>query len=133
LFGTEVPDNYCVTATATNVDSCTSEFSAAAYYVDMVLTGTRAANQHILEWTDVPGTYEYWVYGATNDAYFDPDTATPYGNRLAVVPDGTLTWSTTNGIGDTANNWTYQVISVDGYGEEFARSNRVGEYDVALP
>jgi hypothetical protein len=39
------------------------------------------------------------------------------------------TWSSPNGIGDPANNWTYLVMAVDETEAELARSNRAGEHD----
>ena len=38
-------------------------------------------------------------------------------------------WSSTNGIGDPDNNWTYLVIAMDGENVELSQSNRVGEFD----
>jgi len=114
-FGATVPDNYCITATTTNVDSCTSEFSQAVYYMDLVLDGTRVATQHVLDWNAVAGASAYWVFGESNEAYFDPDLTT-YSNRQAVVPAPTITWATTTGIGDFSNNWSYMVVAVDSGG-----------------
>jgi hypothetical protein len=131
-FAASVPDNYCITATTTSVDSCTSEFSQAVYYAEITLTGNRVATQHVLDWNAAPGATAYWIFGASNQAYFDPDLS-GYSNRVAVVPSPTLTWSTTNGIGDSANNWTYTVVAVDSGGNELARSNYVGEFDYDLP
>ncbi len=131
-FATTVPDDYCVTATTTACDSSTSEFSEAVYYVDMALTGTRVLTQHALDWNAVPGAFAYWVFGESNQAYFDPDLV-GYTNRQAVVPAPTLTWTTTTGIGDSANNWTYMVVAVTSGGLELARTNYVGEHDFDLP
>ncbi|MCU0612138.1 MAG: hypothetical protein MUE60_10165 [Candidatus Eisenbacteria bacterium] len=131
-FATTVPDNYCITATATAIDSSTSEFSHAVYYVAPVLSGSRIGTQHVLAWDDVPGAAAYWVFGKANDAYFDPDMV-GFTNRRAVVAAPTLTWSTATGVGDIANNWTYVVVAVTGGGLELARTNYSGEHDFDLP
>jgi hypothetical protein len=83
-----------------------------------------------LQWSMWSPASEYWVYGVGNEPWFEPDTSPPtYMNRVGVVPAGTTTWSSTNGIGDPTNNWTYLVIAVDETELELARSNRVGEHD----
>jgi hypothetical protein len=46
-----------------------------------------------------------------------------------VLPPETTTWSSSNGINDVDNNWSYLVIAVDDFEEELARSNTVGEHD----
>lgn len=130
-FATTVPSTYCITATATALDSCTSEFSQRVYYVTATLTGERIGTQHVLTWNDVPGAANYWVFGESK-AYFDPDLS-GFTNRRAVVAAPTLTWATNVGIGDIANNWTYVVVAVDAAGLELARTNYTGEHDFALP
>ena len=127
-----VPDDYCITATTTSVDSCTSEFSQAVYYVDLTLEGARVSTQHVLDWNAVPGAAAYWIFGESNEAYFDPDMS-GYANRQAVVSAPTITWATSQGIGDFANNWNYMIVAVDSGGNELARSNYVGEFDYDLP
>jgi hypothetical protein len=82
-----------------------------------------------LQWSECTGTASYWVYGADNLAYFVPGLSTPYQYRLVVVPPGTTTWSSSNGIGDPTCNWTYLVVAVDSGDQEMARSNRFGEHD----
>jgi len=132
-FPTVVPDDYCITATATAIDSCTSEFSHTAYLVDFVVDGIDIAGELIMSWNKVPGTHEYWIYGAANDPYFEPEVSSPYTHRLAVVPGMTATWGSTNGIGDDANNWTYVIVAVNSGAFELARSNYFGEFDYDLP
>ncbi len=97
------------------------------------LTVTPLGNSVQLSWTSVGSAAAYWVYGASNQAYFEPGMAPGYAYRLAVLPPGTTTWSSSAGVGDPDANWTYLVIAVDGSGAELARSNRAGEFDVALP
>ena len=85
----------------------------------------------VLDWDTVPPATSYWVYGASNDAYFDPQVESPFAFRQAVTTE--TTWSSDSGIGDPDTNWTYLVIAVDGADNEIGRSNRIGEHDFLLP
>ncbi len=131
--GVTVPNGAYVTATATEPRGATSEFSQAVVSALMALTGQIVGADEQLQWTTVPPAAEYWVYGASNEAYFPPEVSSPYGYRVTVLPSGTTTWSTTTGVGDVNNNWTYLVIAVGGSGQELVRTNRIGEHDYALP
>jgi hypothetical protein len=93
------------------------------------LTGSLAGGQLLLSWTPVPQTAEYWVYGASNNAFFPPGFAPDYQYRLDVLPSGTTVWASGNGIADPQNNWTYLIMAVDAVEQEMARSNYVGEHD----
>jgi hypothetical protein len=84
----------------------------------------------VLSWTGIPGALEYWIYGAASDTWFAPDLSPPtYDNRLAVIPAWITSWSSSNGVGDPDNNWTYLVVAVNASNEELARSNHCGEHD----
>jgi len=93
----------------------------------MTLSGSVSGNQLELTWSPAPGAAEYWVYGADNEAYFAPELS----NRLAIVPGGTTTWSTTTGIGDPDHNWTYLVRAMDATELEVMHSGRFGEFEFA--
>jgi hypothetical protein len=80
-----------------------------------------------LSWSACPGAANYWIHAADNDAYFEPDI----GNRVAVVPSWTTTWSSSSGVGDADHNWTYLVIAVGGSDQALCQSNRIGEHDYA--
>jgi hypothetical protein len=111
------------------VEAGVDEFALTGFLMAMTLSGSVQAGQLVLDWTTVPGAANYWVHGADNDVYFTPST----GNRLAIVPGGTTTWSSANGVGDTDHNWTYLVVAVDGTEQELDSSNRFGEHEKALP
>jgi hypothetical protein len=103
---------------------------------EIALAGELQGGQLCLTWSPVEGVEEYWVFGIAREPWFVPDLSPPtYVNRVAVVPGGTTTWSSPNGIGDPANNWTYVVIAMENTNIEITRSNRVGEHDfgTAIP
>jgi hypothetical protein len=85
----------------------------------------------LLNWYPLPDAATYWIYGAPEDAWFDPDLSEPYQNRIDVLPEGSDTWSSTLGIGDPAVNWSFLVVAIGENAEELRRSNRVAEYDVS--
>jgi hypothetical protein len=130
FFDPPVPPGHCVTATATDPNGNTSEFSQPVYVgFGINLTGHVVTGDLQLDWTGLPGTGEYWVYGAANNAYFEPGLTSPYPHRLAVLPPPSTSWSSPNGVGDPDWNWTYLVLAIGHYGQEMARSNRFGEFD----
>jgi len=94
------------------------------------LTGEIADGQLTLTWTPVLNAAEYWVYGASNYPFFNPGSAPDYQFRLAVLPNGTTTWSSLSGIGNPGDNWTYTVLSVTSTEEILTESNRIGEMDL---
>ena len=106
------------------------DFAGTAYIFSwMHLSSNLSGDDLDLHWSPWSPASEYWIYGADNLAYFNPGFAAGYDFRLVVIPTGTTTWSSPNGIGDPENNWTYLVIAVDETEAELARSNRVGEHD----
>ncbi len=95
----------------------------------MPLTGVLVSGALQLHWFGYPAAGEYWVYGADNDAHFEPGLVAPYQHRLATLPAGTMTWSSTAGVGDPGHNWTYEVIAVNASGEAMCISDRFAEHD----
>ncbi len=95
----------------------------------MTLSGSLSGGQLVLTWTSRPGAAGYWVYGADNNAYFQPGLTSPYQNRLAALSSLVTTWSCINGVGDPDHNWTYLVVAVDGAEQELGRTNYFGEHD----
>ena len=95
----------------------------------MILWGDLSGGELVLQWTTCLGASAYWVYGCANQAYFEPVP----GNILAVLPANVTTWSSSSGIGDPDNNWTYMVLAVDDADQEIIRSNSYGEYDFGMP
>jgi hypothetical protein len=82
-----------------------------------------------LSWQPVNQVSAYWVYGASNLPWFVPGFAPDYQYRITTLPCSATTWSSSNGVGDPAANWTYLVMAVDAAEQELCRSNRVGEED----
>jgi hypothetical protein len=95
----------------------------------MLLSAVGSGGGVVLQWSAWPTADAYWVYGADNEAYFEPGLILPYQHRLAVLSAGTTTWSSPSGVGDPGHNWTYLVVAVDAGNQELCRSNRVGEQD----
>jgi len=93
------------------------------------LTVLLVGDQLELSWTALEEAAAYWVYGASNLPWFVPGMTPGYEYRLAIVAPPTTTWSSSDGVGDPDNNWTYLVIAVDESEQELAQSNRVGEHD----
>jgi len=99
----------------------------------VVLSGAIDGEMLTLTWSPVPEVIEYWIYGAEDHFYFHPGFSPTYDNRLAVLPGGTTSWQTSNGIGDPESNWSYMILAVNNAETEITRSNRIGEYDFAEP
>lgn len=111
--------------------------AAAAIEVEwpgsMTLSIIESGGDLQLSWSPCTGSSAYWIFGADNHCYFDPGFSPGYEHRLDILPPATLTWSTTDAIGDPAHNWTYLVLAVDSSEQELTRSNRAGEFEFALP
>jgi hypothetical protein len=95
----------------------------------ILIPGGVAGGQLVLEWTPCAGAAEYWVYGAENETFFEPELTEPWTYRQAVIPPPTTAWATDSGVADPEHNWTYLVVAVNAYEQELLRSNRVGEFD----
>ena len=106
--------------------------AAMQHQVVMGLSADAVGGELALTWSAISGAGWYWIYGAANEAYFTPGLVFPYPKRVMVVPSGTTSWSTPNGIGDPDHNYSYMVIAVDGSQRELTRSNRVGEFDFSV-
>ena len=96
------------------------------------LSSSLSGNALELQWSTWSPALEYWIYGADNLPYFDPGFAPGYEHKLDEVVPPTTTWSSSAGLGDPNNNWTYLVIAVDENEAELARSNYCGEQDFAM-
>jgi hypothetical protein len=117
----------------TGADNVPADIYVAKLTDDVLdLTADLSGGELMLMWTPHALCTAHWVYGASNDAYFDVGFAPSYANRLSVLPAQTSSWSSFNGINDVENNWSYLVIAVDESEQELARSNTVGEHDFGL-
>jgi hypothetical protein len=79
----------------------------------VVLSADLSEEELVLCWTTCSGAAAYWIYGADNDADFEPGFAPGYTHRLAVLSDSTIDWASSHGIGDPQHNWTYLVVVVN--------------------
>jgi len=91
------------------------------------VSGTLVGQLVYLTWSVVPGAAEYWVYGAPGYPFYLPDLVPPFSNRLAVLPQGSLSWISPNPSGSPGYGWTYLVFVATASGQEVCTSNRVGE------
>jgi hypothetical protein len=105
---------------------------AYVFGLGMSLSCTLSGGQLALSWTRWPGASSYWVYGTSNQAYFEPGFSPGYQHRLATLSPLFQTWSGPTGVGDPGANWTYLVLAVDNAEQELCRSNRVGEHDFEM-
>lgn len=137
IFGVDVSDDGAYAAAGAKAVHARIMGSGGSVYAvgtgygvaSLLLTGTIVDGELVLQWRPYTGCYAYWIYGAANNAHFMPGFAPGYDHRLDIVRPGTTNWSSSNGIGDPEDNWTYLVIAVSAMESELARSNRVGEWD----
>ncbi|MBN1426173.1 hypothetical protein JXA88_16605 [Candidatus Fermentibacteria bacterium] len=57
------------------------------------------------------GATEYWIYGGTNEPFYEPQRESPFHHRVGITPD--LTWLSPAQIGDEATRVTYPVLRAD--------------------
>ncbi|MBN1425307.1 FG-GAP repeat protein [Candidatus Fermentibacteria bacterium] len=95
----------------------------------LVLSSSVTGGQLVLQWPEVIDVAEYWVYGAENQAYFEPGLTSPWTHRVAQVSPPTTAWSSSNGVAIPYHDWTYLILAVNAWEQELVRSNRVGEFD----
>jgi hypothetical protein len=96
------------------------------------LTGELVDGEVVLTWPEWPDALAYWVYGAVNDSHFEPGMVPPYEHRLAVLGQGTTSWSSSSGIGDPENNWTFLIVPVGEGDGALARLGPWSEVDFSL-
>jgi hypothetical protein len=85
-----------------------------------------------LTWTPVAGASGYRIYGAVNSFGFLPGGAPGFQHLVAALAPDATSWTSSMGISDPDQNWSYLVVAVDPVGLELARSGRVGEFDSPL-
>jgi hypothetical protein len=95
----------------------------------MQLWGNTEGGGMTLEWVPCPGAAAYWIYGASNEPFFEPGFDPDFTHRLAALEPETTTWWTPSGIGVPDSNWTYLIVAVGSVENEIARTNRLGEHD----
>lgn len=95
----------------------------------IVLSGSVDSGTLLLNLTPCPVADAYWVYGAGNQAYFEPGLAAPFEYRLAVLPAETTMWASSAGVSNPDTTWTYQLLAVEAPDQVLCISNRLGEHD----
>ncbi len=98
----------------------------------MVVSGGLIGGQFVLQWSPCAGAENYWVYGADNEAHFEPGLTSPYLHRQAEILPPTTTWTSPNGVAAPDHNWTYMVVAVNAWEQELLRTTRVAEFDYGL-
>jgi len=86
----------------------------------------------LLRWNAIPEVNAFWVYGASNNAFFVPDITQSYAHRVAILAGDTYSWQSSSGVNDPDSNWTYLVMAVDENEQEIVRSRRVIEWDFGM-
>jgi hypothetical protein len=118
-----------VGALADTTCSVPLSYDGAAYAIrpwDFTIEGWLTELQQLtLTWPYMPGAWQYLIYGEPNNSYFEPAPE----NLQCEISQGTYSWTTTLGVGDSDWNFTFIVIAVDEQQEEIVRSNRYGEFD----
>jgi hypothetical protein len=95
----------------------------------MVLAPSVIGGELVLQWPACPQAASYWIYGAENEAFFEPGLTSPWEYRLDEVSPPATTWASPNGIAEPYHDWSYLVVAVNAWEQELLRTNRVGEFD----
>ncbi len=85
-----------------------------------------------LSWAPVYMASQYWIFGGVNAPHFRPDLGPGYTNRVAIVQAPATSWSTTLGLGNPDENYTFLVVAINPQNQVMWQSNRVGEYEFGL-
>jgi len=110
------------------------DYAGRAYVIvptpRLAIEGVISGSEFQLTWSPWEGATSYWVCGADNLPHFQPGVGLPYPYRVAIVPAGTTTWSSSQGVFNPDHNWTYLVMAIHSFPEEeLTRSDRCGEFD----
>jgi hypothetical protein len=124
-----IPDSTWVTATSTDSDGNTSEFSKQVFV--STLRPEFDSGLLWLHWHSFPGAWQHWVFGEPNEPGFMPDLDDLL-NRIEVLSGDDTFWGSPEGIGDPDLNMTYQIIAVDESLQEIGRTNKAGEFEFGL-
>ncbi|MBN1423394.1 hypothetical protein JXA88_02455, partial [Candidatus Fermentibacteria bacterium] len=92
-----------ITITSNDADESSIEIPVTFHVGALMppeLTVAPVGSEVQLTWTEVTAATAYWVYGASNEAYFVPGMGPGYAHRVAVLPSGTTSWSSAAGMGD---------------------------------
>lgn len=119
-------------ASPSDPDGSVSDIGAFSFDRGFLIWCSLNSGALVLEWYPLPQAFSYWVYGASGNAWFDPEFEVPYTYLLEILPEGASSWSSTAGVADPTVNWSYLIIAAGQSGEELYRSNRVGEHEFLL-
>ena len=96
------------------------------------LSGMVESGSLTLDWTPCPNSSTYDIYGAPNDTYFEPGLEPPLEYLLDTISGGSTVWSTTHGIGNPDQNYTFIVVGRSFYDDVTGISNRFGEHEYGM-
>jgi hypothetical protein len=105
---------------------------AYVFSLGITASASLSGSDLLLEWTSCVAAEAYWIYGAANQPFFNPGLAPDYEHRLDIVSFQTTSWTSSFGVGQPEENWTYLVMAIEEGTHELLRSNRVGEFDLLL-
>jgi len=88
-----------------------------------------AGDEIQLDWGTVFMASEYWIYGGIDAPFFLPDLGPNHVNRVGVVQPPTTNWSTTMGVNNPDDNYTFMVLAVNPQSQVMWQSLRLGEFE----
>ena len=115
-----------------HVSYCDLRYARGIGPESLQLSGEIVGTELMLRWNPVSGVNQYWIYGAADEPFFSLGSTPGPDYRITILPHTSTSWGSSEGIADPSAQWTYLVLAVDAMEIELGRSNRIGEYDIAM-